>query len=229
MAINNFNDTISQRIKKVRLVKNLTQQAFANSLGISQGYLSEIEKGIKQPSDTLLIAIQYLYKINKDWLLTGEGEMFIGRPEVAESYNKQGTGEDFILVPVMSGEISAGGGLIPDETIELRLAFRRDWIKRHGDPRNMSLIRVKGDSMEPTFYSGDLVLVDHSKNYLDPQGGVYAISIDNHIMIKRLQILYPERKIKVISDNPKYESFIVNPDELIINGKVIWFAREIER
>ena len=220
---------IGSRIKEYRKAKSLTQKDFAEKINIPQSTLSSIENEKWFPSSEIILSLVQNTDINLYWLLTGKGEMFIGRPEPAESYNKQGTEEDFILVPVMSGEISDGGGLIPDETIELRLAFRRDWIKRHGDPRNMSLIRVKGDSMEPTFYSGDLVLVDHSKNYLDPQGGVYAISIDNHIMIKRLQILYPERKIKVISDNPKYESFIVHPDELIINGKVIWFAREIER
>lgn len=219
----------SERLKILIERLNLSITEFSKKTNIPYRTIQSYLLNERTPSFENLQKIATHLCINLNWLLTGEGEMFIGRPEVAESYNKQGTEEDFILVPVMSGEISAGGGLIPDETIELRLAFRRDWIKRHGDPSNMSLIRVKGDSMEPTFYSGDLVLVDHSKNYLDPQGGVYAISIDNHIMIKRLQILYPERKIKVISDNPKYESFIVNPDELIINGKVIWFAREIER
>jgi len=137
--------------------------------------------------------------------------------------------EDFVYVPVVSGRISAGGGLIPDTSIELRLAFRRDWIQRHGDPRNMSLIRVSGDSMEPTLYSGDIVLVDHNRNYIDPQGGIYAIAMDDIIMIKRLQMIYPAMKIRVISDNPRYETFELEPDRVVINGKVIWFGREIER
>jgi len=137
--------------------------------------------------------------------------------------------EEFVYVPVVSGRISAGGGLIPDTSIELRLAFRRDWIQRHGDPRNMSLIRVSGDSMEPTLYSGDIVLVDHNRNYIDPQGGIYAIAMDDIIMIKRLQMIYPSKKIRVISDNPKYETFEIDPENIIINGKVIWFAREIEK
>jgi phage repressor protein C with HTH and peptisase S24 domain len=46
-------------------------------------------------------------------------------------------------------------------------------------------------------------------------------------MIKRLQTLPAKGKIKVISDNKLYESYEMNPENLIINGKAIWFGREI--
>jgi phage repressor protein C with HTH and peptisase S24 domain len=81
----------------------------------------------------------------------------------------------FIFISQVSGHISAGGGLIPDNMVEMRIAFRRDWIQRKGSPENMSLIRVAGDSMEPTLHSGDIVLIDHSRDYVDPHGGIYAI------------------------------------------------------
>jgi len=35
--------------------------------------------------------------------------------------------------------------------------------------------------------AGDLVLIDHGHNYLDPQGGIYAIALGDSILIKRLQ------------------------------------------
>ena len=66
---------IGARIKAVRLNAGLTQQAFSDSLGVSQGYLSDLEKEIKTPSDTLLIALSNLYEINMDWLLSGKGEL----------------------------------------------------------------------------------------------------------------------------------------------------------
>lgn len=64
------------RIKQIRNAQNLTQQAFAKSLGIAQGFLSELEKGKYEPTQTILMAICYLYQINIDWLLTGEGQMY---------------------------------------------------------------------------------------------------------------------------------------------------------
>lgn len=225
--------SLGDRIKQLRKSQNLTQQAFAKALGISAGYVSEIEQGNKMPGSEVLLSLKQVFHINTDWLLTGEGEMERGKKEkplmVCEEpaiYYKEG---DFIYVPMVSGKISAGGGLIPETTVELKLAFRRDWIQRHGDPRNMSLIRVSGDSMEPTLYSGDVVLVDHNRNYIDPQGGIYAIAMDDIIMIKRLQVIYPGKKIRIISDNPKYEHLEAEPEQVIIIGKVIWFGREIER
>jgi transcriptional regulator with XRE-family HTH domain len=69
------------RFKKVRISLGLSQQEFAQSLGTTQSWVSEIETGFKQPSDTLLIAIQYRYKVNRKWILFGQGEMFEEPPE----------------------------------------------------------------------------------------------------------------------------------------------------
>lgn len=83
--------------------------------------------------------------------------------------------------------------------------------------------------METTLLHGDLVLVDHSRRAITSQGGLYAISIDQEILIKRLQLLYEGGKILVISDNKQYPPQEISADKIIINGKVIWYAREIER
>lgn len=128
----------------------------------------------------------------------------------------------------MSGKISAGTGLAPENEVHVRVAFRKAWINKKGPPDKMSLIKVKGDSMEPTIASGDMILVDHSKNYIDPQGGIYTIVIDDMIMIKRLQVL-GQGRIRIVSDNPHYEPTETTSDHLVINGKVLWFCRELER
>lgn len=79
-------NNIGERIKKVRLANNLTLQKFADSTGYAHGFLSEIERGKKPPSDTLIILLSSLYEINKHWLLTGEGEMYAeSAPRHAES------------------------------------------------------------------------------------------------------------------------------------------------
>ncbi|MBI5634896.1 MAG: helix-turn-helix domain-containing protein [Nitrospirae bacterium] len=183
--------------------------------------------------------------VSASWLLTGEGskdnlDLGQGCPRSGEveghleppgfcAEEGQTPYSDFVCVPQVSGEISAGGGLVPDNTVEMKIAFRREWIQRRGDPQNMSLIRVSGDSMEPTLLSGDLVLIDHGRNFVDPQGGIYAIAMDDTIMIKRLQVIYPAKTLKIISDNSRYEPLEAVTDQVRVNGKVIWFGREIER
>lgn len=137
--------------------------------------------------------------------------------------------DDFVLIGQVNGKISAGSGFMPDDSIDVKAAFRRDWIKRKGGkPDRMSLIKVAGDSMEPTFLSGDLVLVDHGRNIVPGRGGIFAIAIDEEIMVKRVQPISPD-KLLVISDNKQYPPFEVARDQVQINGKVIWFARELEK
>jgi len=178
------------------------------------------------------------FKFSTEWLMEGRGEPFPGAresypeicgPEENEIVIPTEIQNDYTFVPLLKDKISAGRGITAYNAIDVRVAFRREWIKRKGDPKNMSLIKVSGDSMEPTLISGDLVLVDHSKTYIDPQGGIYAITMNDTIMIKRLQIIYQNHKVLVISDNDHYEPIETDLDSVQINGKVIWFARELER
>ena len=61
-----------------------------------------------------------------------------------------------------------------------------DWIERHGYYRDKLIaITVRGESMEPTFYEGDLVVI----NTADTQpvaGAVYAMNYEGEPCIKRL-------------------------------------------
>jgi len=216
---------LGAKFKHVRTKKLLTQQEFAKALGISAGFVSEIEQGNKLPGSEVLSSLKKTFGTSIDWLFTEEDDFgdSIVKEDEAQYEN------DFVLISQMRGLISAGGGLVPDNVIEMRIAFRKDWIQHRGDPKNMSLIRVSGDSMEPTLFSGDLVLVDHGRNYIDPQGGIYAVAIDHQIMIKRIQILLSTGKVIIISDNGKYQPIEIDPSQIKINGKIIWFGREIER
>ncbi len=222
-------DTIGQRIKYIREENKLTQKEFAASLGISNNYVSEIESDKKVPSAMILNMLELRYEIYHHWFIYGGPiEKYRIQPEAIPE--EPTPLEDFIFVPMVAGKISAGGGLVADNTVEMRLAFRKDWIQRHGNPKNMSLIRVTGDSMEPTLWSGDIVLVDHNRSFIDPQGGIYAIHVDGEIMIKRLQLIFTTKKLMIISDNKdKYQPIEAETEQIHINGKVIWFGREIER
>lgn len=240
--------TVNEILDKIKQIKGLKSDAgLAQLLNVKPSTVANWRARKTLPFENI-VAFCEDENINISWLLTGQittqyidvdGQKVLTTAKEHGLYKKEekplilreepGVYGDFVYVPMVSGKISAGGGLIPDTTVELKLAFKRDWIQRHGDPRNMSLIRVSGDSMEPTLYSGDIVLVDHNRNYIDPHGGIYAIAMDDIIMIKRLQMIYPVKKIRIISDNPKYEPLEAEPEQVIINGKVIWFGREIER
>lgn len=64
------------RLKEIRKALGLTGLPFASGLGISKGYLSEIETGRKIPSTELLEKLLNVYNININYLFTGEGNPF---------------------------------------------------------------------------------------------------------------------------------------------------------
>jgi len=221
-----------KRLLLLREDRHLSQKKLvADGIGISLPTIQRYEAG-QLPSGKSINKIIAFFKCSKAWLLTGTGvpypNEFKGEYEAPGAYH-QPISEEFVFIKQVNGKISAGGGLLPDDSIDMRLAFRREWLKVKGNPDNMSLIRVQGDSMNPTLMPGDLVLVDHSRTDIPSQGGIYAISIDHEILIKRLQLLYSGGKIMIISDNKQYPSQDIEAEKIIINGKVIWYARELEK
>lgn len=63
---------ISQRIHKIRKASNLSQKIFAERLGINQGHISKIERGIATPSSQLIRSICREFKIREQWLVKGQ-------------------------------------------------------------------------------------------------------------------------------------------------------------
>lgn len=64
------------RIKIIRRNFNMTQKEFANHLQISRSHYNKIENGKVSISEKLVKKICIIFKINKEWLNTGNGTMF---------------------------------------------------------------------------------------------------------------------------------------------------------
>lgn len=94
---------------------------------------------------------------------------------------------------------------------------------RFGMVSSSSLVMlVRGDSMEPTFRSGDPVGVDLRVKSFEGDG-IYVFSEPGEApQIKRLQKvpLSEPRKVRIISDNKTYETDIVELGSIIIHGRV---------
>ena len=81
---------IGYRIKALRDHSRLNQADFSSKIGISQSYLSAVERNQKVPGGDVLISLKNLFDFNSDWLLTGEGEMYVTKqgPTGAEGEKK---------------------------------------------------------------------------------------------------------------------------------------------
>ena len=71
------NPKMNLRIKSIRDHLKLKQNEFAEKLGIKQSSLSSIENVSVNVSPRVLKDVCASFNVNKNWLLNGEGDMFI--------------------------------------------------------------------------------------------------------------------------------------------------------
>jgi hypothetical protein len=90
----------------------------------------------------------------------------------------------------------------------------------------LKLARGVGDSMFPTLMPGDVVMIDTTQNKLSMSDRVYAVALHGAAAIKRLR-LEKERRVLVVSDNPNVDNYVIDADDVIIHGRVVWFSREL--
>ena len=92
---------IGERLKKTMINLGFqTSSAFANKIGIIPQTYSRYEKGEREIPDELKIKL-YKMKVDINWLLTGEGEMFSTGKELAPSVVK---------IPLLRQTVSCGPG-----------------------------------------------------------------------------------------------------------------------
>jgi phage repressor protein C with HTH and peptisase S24 domain len=199
----NFEDGI-ERLRKYYKPSNAEIE---KSLGLSNGYISKIEKN----PGKLLLALNDK-GISADWFLTGKGEMFLSEVEIDPSitpgsipsskpikiYKASDLPEGSFVVPLLDQKLSTGPGAYLPEDDEVKALIRvPGYLARYGE--NVAALPVDGDSMEPTLHRGDMVVCD-SMGWSGE--GIYAVRMGGSGFVKRLT--KAPGKVVVLSDNPKY-------------------------
>lgn len=96
------------RVKELRSYLHLTQQDFADRIGIKRSTITNYEVGRNDPVDSVISLICREFGVSEAWLRTGEGEMFVPQAqtvvdELAEKYHLSPPVrllvEKFILLP----------------------------------------------------------------------------------------------------------------------------------
>ena len=161
---------------------------------------------------------------------------------ISETVEQFGT-EDFIKSPEelkndgfkylpIRGDISAscGNGVyIYDESQTAVYPISEFLLKSLGaSVTDTDIIFASGDSMLPEIKDGDALMVDKSKRDII-DGQIYIIRSDGQLLCKRLQKI-PPQKIKIVSDNPKYDPYYIDFSNVIdfdfdVIGRVLWYSR----
>ena len=66
---------MKDRIREIRKIHGLSMEKFGEKIGITKSSVSLLESGKNSPSERTILLICNEFKINKEWLVTGEGEM----------------------------------------------------------------------------------------------------------------------------------------------------------
>lgn len=67
---------ICERLKILIKELNMSQRQFAMKINLDAGYFSRIVQGKVNPPDRILLLIENVFGVNKEWLENGNGEMF---------------------------------------------------------------------------------------------------------------------------------------------------------
>ncbi|QGY38794.1 transcriptional regulator [Pseudodesulfovibrio cashew] len=197
------------------------QSQLARELSVGRAAVSLAKRKDSVPARWIL-DLSAAYGLNPLWLEQGRG---VPRPEAAGA-----SGEDdpaYFEVPKVRARLSAGGGSFETESqVEGYYSFRADWLHSRGNPTNMVLMEVVGNSMEPEIKEGDMVLIDESRTQV-LSGSIYAVGVEDTVMVKRVERLPGTLVLR--SDNLDYSPIHLSGDELDnvrVIGKVLWASRE---
>jgi transcriptional regulator with XRE-family HTH domain len=70
---------MNERIRNIRKELGMTQDEFSAYINLSRNFITQIETGAKKPSDRTIQDICRVFNVSENWLLTGEGEMFVAK------------------------------------------------------------------------------------------------------------------------------------------------------
>lgn len=75
---------ISDRIREIRKLLDLNQAEFGKRLGAGRGAIASYETGRTEPTEVFLDHLSDVFGINKDWLVSGNGDIFLPKNEDEE-------------------------------------------------------------------------------------------------------------------------------------------------
>ncbi len=70
-------ENINTRIAVLRKELDLSMEKFGNIIGVTKSSINNIEKGVNNPSERTIKLICKEFNVNQDWLVNGNGSMFV--------------------------------------------------------------------------------------------------------------------------------------------------------
>jgi len=225
----NEKNMFGERLQLVREHRQMNQSELARRLGVSPQAVQKWEAG-GMPKATRINEIARVLFLSPEELLYGDLQKILSKSSDAEPPH------DTLMVPVSSawGSMGLGAPQPEHEAIVAGLTVSMDWVRhslpRISHPSRLAVLTAFGRSMEPTLEDGDTMLVDRGVSEIR-EDGIFVISLDDELYVKRVQRRLPDKAIIIKSDNPHYEPMVVengDRNKLEILGRVVWVWKGIK-
>lgn len=208
--------TVKERILQFLDEKEISKTLFFNKVGISPSNFKGAGKKSSIGSDLVVKILTEYPELSPEWVMLGEGEMLRApskqaandpKKEIIPSHTPQ---EGIPLIP-----IEAWAGALSGEDYSIMESDCERYIVPSIKDADF-LITVRGDSMTPRYYSGDIVAC--RKVFLSDLwfqwGKVYIIDTSQGSLLKKVRRGSSDETITLISENPEYEPFELRKDQI---------------
>lgn len=240
---------LENRLAWAREQKKLTQAELAKLAGVSQSTIGNLEAGIRF-SARRIANIADALGVSAIWLAEGIGEIrrstaadqdidvldyrldqaradaiATTNPEFKRVKLRNPDGAGLVHIRKVKLRLSAGvTGFIADPDFEEAGTVTLDpvWVHKQGFiPDRLVATTVKGESMEPALYEGDVVVINTAAT--DPvDGDVFAVNYEGEAVVKRLSRDAGEWWLTSDNlDQRKFSRKLCRNGDCIIVGKVV--------
>ena len=214
---------ILDNIRKLAEKEGITIGAIERKIGASKGVLSRaMTNGTDIQAKWITAIVENCPYVSADWLLTGKGEMLnsseSSQKKMVKVSEQSEEGIPFIPLDAMAGYFEG----------EMQVLLRD--CERYivpGMPRADFLITVKGDSMMPSYFPGDIVACVRVpiKDVFFQFGRVYVLDTNQGAIIKRIEKSEDDESILIVSENEKYSPFTLHLSQVRSIALVIGLIR----
>lgn len=194
-------------LKELRTKHKLTQEELATKIGLAKSTISMYENGNREPNMEQLEAFADYFNVSMNYLHGKHQEII---PVKAKTKG--------VKIPVL-GEVAAG---VPIEAVEDVLDYE-EITPELASTGDFFALQIRGDSMEPRFCTGDVVIVRQQPHIETGEIAVVLVN-GNAATVKKIQ--KSEAGIMLIPSNHAYEpKFYSNAEiqnlPIQILGKVV--------
>lgn len=184
-------------------IEEKTGKSVCKELGIRPQYLSDLRSGkSKNPNSDFVLKLIEAFNLNSNWLLTGEGEMFI--TDIAEPAPLQiipQEGEEIAGIPFYDIDVMAHIA----ESLDLKEETPAGVLSIPGFKDCIACFPVYGSSMEPKISNGDVIAVSQAVTCDQILWGeIYLVITNAWRVVKTVHPGKTEEYIILRSINPAY-------------------------